>query len=105
MTLDPQGGFDLEALMSQAQALQDQFAQAQQELGAQTVTGSAGGGLVEVTMTGTGEVTAVTISPEACDPTDTETLGDLVVAAIRDAGKHAQQLAAGTMPQLPDLPF
>ena len=45
------------------------------------------------------------IKPEACDPEDTETLGDLVVAAIRDAAHRAQTLAQASMPQIPGLGF
>lgn len=100
---DP-GGFDLQGLMAQAQAMQAQLAAAQDELAARTVTGSAGGDLVEVTMTGAGEVIAVTIKPAACDPEDTETLGDLIVAAIRDAAHQVQVLTEATMPGLPQLP-
>lgn len=99
------GGFDMSSLLAQAQAMQQQFEDAQARLGTVTVEGSAGGNLVQVTMSGLGEVTGVKIAPEACDPTDTETLGDLIVAAIRDAGAKAQALAQGAMPQMPDLPF
>ncbi len=100
-----EGGFDMNALLAQAQAMQQQLANAQDELAGKTVTGSAGGDLVTVTMTGTGEVTSVVIKPEACDPEDTETLGDLVVAAIRDAAHRAQTLAQASMPQIPGLGF
>lgn len=86
-------GFDMNALMQQAQAMQAQMQQAQAELTVTTVSGSSGGGLVTVTMTGAGEVTAVDIKPEAVDPEDTESLGDLVVAALRDANNQAASLA------------
>lgn len=99
------GGFDMNALLQQAQAMQQQLADAQENLAAQSVTGSAGGDLVTVTMSGTGEVTAVSIKPEACDPDDTETLGDLVVAACRDAAQQVQALAQASMPQIPGLSF
>lgn len=100
-----EGGFDMNALLAQAQAMQEQLSTAQEELANKTVTGSAGGDLVVVTMTGAGEVTGVVIKPEACDPDDTETLGDLVVAACRDAAHRVQVLAQATMPQIPGLPF
>lgn len=95
---DPQGfgmppGFDMNALMQQAQAMQSQMQQAQAELALTDVSGTAGGGLVRVVMTGAGEVKTVEIKPEACDPEDTETLGDLVVAAFRDASNQATALA------------
>ena len=61
--------------------MQNQLEAAQADLANQTVHGTAGGGLVEATLTGTGELVGLRISPEACDPTDTETLADLIVAA------------------------
>ena len=84
-------------LMKQAQKMQQQLAAAQEELETAEVTGTAGGGLVSATMTGSGELTALTISPEAVDPDDVETLQDLIVAAIRDASRAANELAASTM--------
>jgi DNA-binding YbaB/EbfC family protein len=86
-------GFDMNALMQQATAMQAQMQQAQAELAVTNISGSAGGGLVTVQMTGAGEVTAVEIKPEAVDPEDTESLGDLIVAALRDANNQATALA------------
>jgi len=99
---DP-SSLDLNALLAQAQAMQSQLEAAQADLANQTVTGSSGGGLVEATLTGTGELVGLRISPEACDPTDTETLADLVVAAVRDANHQAMALAQATMPPMPEL--
>ena len=84
-------------LLQQAQQLQQQLVAAQEELGQTEVTGSAGGGLVTATMTGSGELTALTIAPAAVDPDDLETLQDLVVAAVRDAKRAADELAQNTM--------
>lgn len=92
---------DMNGLLAQAQAMQSQLQQAQADLAAARVDGTAGGDLVKVTMTGTGELLEVNISPEAVDPNDTESLGDLVVAAVRDASHKIEALAASTMPQLP----
>ncbi len=100
---NPEGGFDMGALLQQAQALQEQMKSAQDDLAKTTVVGSAGGDLVEVTMTGTLEVTDVKIKPEAVDPADVETLQDLVLAAIRDASHKAQALASASMPQIPGM--
>lgn len=99
------GGFDMNALLAQAQAMQEQMQNAQSELANRTVSGSAGGDLVRVTMTGAGELTEVVIDPKAVDPDDTETLGDLIVAAVRDANAQVQALAAASMPQIPGLNF
>lgn len=99
------GGFDMNALLQQAQAMQQQMMDAQTELAGRTVSGSAGGDLVTVSMTGTGELTEVRIDPKAIDPDDAETLGDLIVAAVRDANNQVQALASAAMPQVPGLPF
>ena len=87
----------MSALLAQAQQMQQALAAAQQELAAAEVTGSAGGELVTVTMTGDGEITALTIAPAAVDPDDVETLQDLVIAAVRDAQRAVNELAASTM--------
>lgn len=105
MTMFPEGGFDMQGLLAQAQAMQAQLQNAQEALADERVTGTAGGDLVEVTLTGTGEVVSVTVKPEACDPDDVETLGDLIVAAFRDASHRASALAQASMPQIPNLPF
>lgn len=90
-------GNDMSGLLAQAQAMQSQMMQAQEELAEATVEGTAGGGLVTAVMSGTGELQSMTISPEACDPADTESLADLVVAAVRDASNKGQALAAAKM--------
>ena len=84
-------------LLQQAQQMQQQLVAAQEELAQAEVTGTAGGGLVTATMTGTGELTALTIAPSAVDPDDVETLQDLVVAAVRDAKRVADDLTAERM--------
>jgi nucleoid-associated protein EbfC len=84
---------NMQQLMKQAQKMQEQLEAAQAELAAAEVTGSAGGGLVTATLTGNGELTALTISPEAVDPDDIETLQDLIVAAVRDAHRAVGELA------------
>ena len=87
------------------QALQEQLKNTQEELGNKRVTGSAGGDLVEVTMSGTQELLEVRIKPEACDPDDVESLQDLIVGALGDASKKAQTLAGTVSAQqyLPQL--
>ncbi len=93
----PGGQPNMQQLMKQAQKMQQQLAAAQAQLAEAQVTGTAGGGLVSATMTGSGELVSLSISPEAVDPDDVETLQDLVVAAVRDASRAANELAASTM--------
>jgi DNA-binding YbaB/EbfC family protein len=92
----PEGG-DMSGLLAQAQAMQQQLLTAQQELAETEITGTAGGDLVTATITGAGELIALQIKPEAVDPEDTETLADLVVAAVRDASSKSQALAAAKL--------
>ena len=96
----PEGSPDMNALLQQAAAMQQQLMAAQEDLANREVEGSAGGGLVRATVTGTGDLVGLTIDPAACDPDDTETLADLVLAAVRDATSNAQQQAAAQMGQL-----
>jgi hypothetical protein len=87
----------MQQLMKQAQKMQRDLLAAQEEIAAMTVEGSAGGNLVTATMTGAGELTGVTIDPSVVDPSDVETLQDLVVAAVRAAKDNADELAAAKM--------
>ncbi|SOD71828.1 hypothetical protein SAMN05892883_1295 [Jatrophihabitans sp. GAS493] len=90
----------MQQLMKQAQKMQQQLAVAQAELAETEVTGSAGGGLVSATVTGSGELKSIVISPSVVDPDDVDTLQDLVVAAIRDANRVASELAEEKMAPL-----
>lgn len=88
-------------LLKQAQKMQEQLLAAQDELGQAEVRGSAGGGLVTATVSGTGELKALTLDPtvwDADDPAESAaTVADLVVAAVRDATARAAELQASTM--------
>jgi len=88
---------DMAGLLAQATQMQQQLMSAQAELAEAEVDGSASGGLVTATVSGTGELLRLAIQPAACDPDDTETLADLVVAAVRDANANAQHLAAAKL--------
>ena len=77
--------------------MQSRLLAAQEELAKAEVSGSAGGGLVHATVTGGGEVVGLRIDPSAIDPDDAEGLADLVLAAIRDANRAAQELQQQTM--------
>jgi DNA-binding YbaB/EbfC family protein len=83
--------------MKQAQKMQQQMAEAQAELAEAELTGTAGGGLVTVTIAGTGEVKAVKIDPKAVDPDDVETLEDLVLAAFHNASEAVRDLTEQKM--------
>ncbi|MCH6161713.1 YbaB/EbfC family nucleoid-associated protein [Streptomyces marispadix] len=106
---------DMQQLLQQAQKMQQDLAEAQQELADTSVEGSSGGGLVKATVNGTGELQGLVIDPKAVDPEDTETLADLVLAAVRDAvgsAEELQQQKLGPLAQglgggggMPGLPF
>lgn len=98
-------GLDMNSLLAQAQAMQAQLQQAQADLAGTTFVGTAGGDLVEATVTGTGELTGLVIKPDAVDPDDTESLADLIIAAVRDATSQAAAKAQTLMPQVPNLGF
>ena len=95
--MKPGGQPNMQQLMKQAQKMQQQLLAAQQQLAETEVTGTAGGGLVTATVTGSGEVVGIKIDPKAVDPDDVESLEDLVVAALRDASAAAKDLAEEKM--------
>jgi DNA-binding YbaB/EbfC family protein len=99
------GGFDLNNLMQQAQAMQQQMEAAQEQQAATVLTGSAGGSKVAIEATGGGEFRSVKIDSEAVDPDDVELLEELVLAALHDLASQISALqndALGGM-DLPDL--
>ena len=77
--------------------MQQQLMVAQQELAEAEVTGQAGNGLVTVTLTGEGAVKSLVIDPSIVDPSDVETLQDLVVGALEDAHRALSELATQKM--------
>jgi nucleoid-associated protein EbfC len=91
---------DMNEILRQAMAMQEQLRAAQHEASERVVVGTAGGGLVRVTLTGGGEPTGVHIAPEAIDPDDPEILEDLVLAALRDAFHALQALQTATVGNL-----
>ncbi|MDE3840505.1 YbaB/EbfC family nucleoid-associated protein [Bacillus methanolicus] len=90
---------NMQNMMKQMQKMQKKMAQAQEELGEKKVEGTAGGGMVTVIATGHKEIVEVKINQEAVDPDDVEMLEDLVLAAVNDALKKAEELANETMGQ------
>lgn len=95
--MQPGGVPDMSQILQQAQKMQEQLMSAQEELANAEVTGTAGGGLVTAVVSGSGELKSLTIDPKVVDPEDTETLADLVVAAVRDGSSAAQKLASDAM--------
>ncbi len=93
----PEGTPDMQSLLEQVARMQQQVVAAQEELADTRVTGSSGGGLVTATVSGKGELLAVSIDPAVCDPEETETLADLVLAAVRDASTTAKELESQQM--------
>jgi nucleoid-associated protein EbfC len=95
---------DMNALMKQAQQMQEQMAKAQEEAREQIVEASAGGGMVTVKANGAGELVEIRIDPRAIDPDDPELLADIVLAAANEALRAGQQaMEAKLRGQLPDL--
>jgi DNA-binding YbaB/EbfC family protein len=84
-------------MLKQLQQMQARMAKVQEELGTKTVTGTAGGGMVEVAANGHQKVLSVTLKPEVVDPADVEMLQDLVLAAVNDAMDKARELASKEM--------
>ncbi|MBZ5739041.1 YbaB/EbfC family nucleoid-associated protein [Nocardioides mangrovi] len=105
------GGFDMNALLQQAQQMQEQLQSAQQRLTETTVDGTVAGGAVTVRVNGVGELVGVEIKSggfDGSDPDDLSDLGDMIVAAYRDAKAQADALAAESLGPLagggmPDL--
>ena len=118
--MEPGAEFNMQHLLEQAMRMNEQLAQVQQQLAETEVQGTAGGGLVNVTMNGGGEVMELRIDPKAIDPGDpeetAETVSALVLAAIRDAtrtiqktqeeamGPFTEGLGGEGFPGLPGLP-
>ncbi|AEH08122.1 MULTISPECIES: YbaB/EbfC family nucleoid-associated protein [Protofrankia] len=98
--IPPGAGPSIGQLLQQAQRMQAELLTAQQELADARVDGTAGGGLVKATVTGGGELVDLVIDPAAVDPSDTETLADLVLAAVRDAADNARRRASERMGQV-----
>ncbi|EON25653.1 hypothetical protein CF8_0196 [Nocardioides sp. CF8] len=94
------GGFDMNALLQQAQQMQEQLQQAQEQLTEQKVSGTVAGGAVSVTVNGVGELLGVDITAGQFDGTDSDDLADLsdmIIAAYRDAKAKAEAIASEAM--------
>jgi DNA-binding YbaB/EbfC family protein len=88
---------NINKMLEQAQAMLAQQQEAQEKLKSERVEATAGGGMVKVVMTGDLRVETLTIDPDAVDPEDVEMLQDMVQAAVNEAIRAAQELAASKM--------
>jgi len=91
---------NMNQLMKQAQRMQRQMEEAAAEMESKEVTAKAGGGVVEVTMSGKKEVTKVKIDPEAVDPDDVEMLEDLIMAATNEAIRMVDDMSQASMSKI-----
>ena len=88
---------NMQAMMKQVQKMQADMVKAQEELKNEVVEASSGGGMVTVKVSGDLEIREIRIDPEAVDPDDVELLQDMVLAAVNEAVRAAQELAASKM--------
>jgi nucleoid-associated protein EbfC len=91
---------DIGKIMKQAQQLQEKMARLQEELASKTVEASAGGGMVVATVNGKFELVSLRIEKDAVNPEDVEMLQDLVVAAVNEGIRRAQEMVSGEMSKL-----
>ena len=94
------GPSNMQAMLKQAQKMQEDMAAKQEELEAREYDISAGGGVVNVKINGRKELQSVKLSPEIVDPDDIETLEDLIVAAVNEAVKKVEAISAEEMQKI-----
>jgi DNA-binding YbaB/EbfC family protein len=87
----------MKQMMAQAQRMQQEMMRIQEELAEARVEGSAADGMVRATVSGTGELTGISISPEALDPDDVEMLEDMILVAVRNAVEKSRELSSDRM--------
>lgn len=92
-------GMNMQAMMKQAQKIQEEMKKAQEELEDSLFDGTAGGGLVTVTLDGKKRVDAIKIEPDAVDLDDLEMLEDLLIAAFNDAYKQVEDYEEEILPE------
>ncbi|MBE5779697.1 MAG: YbaB/EbfC family nucleoid-associated protein [Clostridiales bacterium] len=85
------GGANMQQLMRQAQKLQEQMTKAQEDIDSREFTAQAGGGMVSVVVTGKKEVKSIEIDPQCVDPDDVEMLQDMIIAAMNEALRNAEE--------------
>ena len=104
-------GMNMQQIMKQAQKMQQQLAEAQENLEQVTVDASAGGGMVKVTVNGQMMLESIAIDPEAIDPDDVEVLQDMIIAAVNEGVRGVAEIANKQMGaitggmNIPGMPF
>jgi len=93
-------GGNMNKMMKQVQKMQQGMIKLQEELKSRTVESTAGGGMIKVIASGNNEILSIEIKPEAVDPEDVEMLQDLVLAAVNDALKKAQEMVSQEMSKI-----
>ena len=94
------GPQNMQAMVKQAQKMQEEMEKAQEELNEREYTTSAGGGMVECTINGTKELSALIINKDAVDPDDVEILQDMIIGAVNEAIRKAEEVHAAEMEKI-----
>lgn len=97
------GGANLSQLMKQAQKMQQDLEEAKREIAETEFKATAGGGMVEVLMTGTRTLKSIKLKPEIVSPDDIEMLEDLICASVNDALNQISKMESEKLPQLPGV--
>ena len=104
------GGMNMASIMKQAQKMQKQMTQLQDDLSQRTLETSAGGGAIKVIISGRKEIKEIKIDPSVVDPEDVEMLEDLVMSAVNEAVRqadelHQKEMSSITGGSIPGMPF
>ena len=94
------GGMNMNALMKQAQKMQKQMEETQATLAEQVIETTSGGGAVKISITGKKEIKEIKINPDVVDPDDVEMLEDLILSAVNEALRQADEMANGAMSRI-----
>ena len=94
------GGFNMNQMMKQAQKMQKQIEDTKAELDEKTLEVTAGGGAVKIVISGKKEIQELIISPDVVDPDDVEMLQDLVIGAVNEAVRQADEMVNSRMAQI-----
>ncbi len=92
--------FDMNRLMRQAHKFQEEMERVQKEIAAKTVEATSGGGMVRAKVTGDRQLVELVLDKQVVDPSDVEMLQDLIIAAVNEASRLAEEMVAGEMAKL-----